>query len=194
MESSLNLCVANKGVVQPPQLLGGVDKVDNRDVFNSQNQIKIRILKDIFFKSSIIMLSFISLLPLFLILYYITKNGIAVINWEFLTELPRPIGEDGGGIFNAIAGTLMLIVLSSVLSIPFGISAGIYLSEKGEAKISQLVRLFLQEVLEQTTLKKTTMFHFWQEIQMLLSVLYLNQMEVFLLLELQSTMLKLLVL
>ncbi|MCX5812086.1 MAG: phosphate ABC transporter permease PstA [Proteobacteria bacterium] len=104
-------------------------------------QVTTRIIKDICFKSTVMLLAFISLLPLFLILYYITKNGIAVINWEFLTQLPRPIGEDGGGIFNAIIGTFMLIILSSVLSIPFGISTGIYLSEKSEGKIAHMVRL-----------------------------------------------------
>jgi phosphate transport system permease protein len=81
------------------------------------------------------------MLPLLLILYYITKNGIAVINWEFLTQLPRPIGEAGGGVFNAVIGTGMLIILSSILSIPFGITTGIYLSERSEGKIANIVRL-----------------------------------------------------
>lgn len=102
---------------------------------------RIRIFKDRAFMVLIMLLAVLSMLPLLLILYYITKNGIAVINWEFLTQLPRPIGEPGGGIFNAIIGTVMLIVLSSVLSIPFGISAGIYLSEKSEGKIAGIVRL-----------------------------------------------------
>jgi phosphate transport system permease protein len=106
-----------------------------------EGNLRNRIIKDNIFKGAVILLSFISLLPLLLILYYITRNGIAVINWEFLTQLPRPIGEAGGGIYNAIIGTLFLIVLSSVLSIPFGISAGIYLSEKGEGKIAHIVRL-----------------------------------------------------
>ncbi|MEN6616415.1 MAG: phosphate ABC transporter permease PtsA, partial [Syntrophorhabdus sp.] len=95
-----------------------------------------RLLKDILFKSTIILFALISLLPLLLILYYITKNGIAVINWNFLSSLPRPIGETGGGIFNAIVGTLILIVLSASLSIPCGILAGIYLAEKGTGKLA----------------------------------------------------------
>ncbi len=106
-----------------------------------KNHIRARILKDFLFKSTVILLAFFSLLPLLLILYYITRNGISVIDWEFLTRLPRPIGETGGGIFNAIIGTGMLIILSSVLSVPFGISAGIYLSERGEGTIAHIVRL-----------------------------------------------------
>jgi phosphate transport system permease protein len=106
-----------------------------------KDHVRARIIKDMFFKGTVILLAFLSLLPLLLILYYITKNGIAVIDWDFLTRLPRPTGEPGGGIFNAIIGTGMLIILSSILSIPFGISAGIYLSERGEGKIAHIVRL-----------------------------------------------------
>jgi len=101
----------------------------------------VRMIKDKDFRVIVVLLACFAMLPLLLILYYITRNGIAVINWEFLTQLPRPIGEAGGGVFNAVIGTGMLIVLSSILSIPFGIAAGIYLSEKSEGKIANLVRL-----------------------------------------------------
>jgi phosphate transport system permease protein len=101
----------------------------------------VRMIKDKAFRIIVILLACFSILPLLLILYFITRNGIAVINWEFLTQLPRPIGEAGGGIFNAIMGTGILIVLSSILSIPFGITAGIYLSEKSEGKIANIARL-----------------------------------------------------
>ena len=100
-----------------------------------------RMMKDKAFRVIVVLLACFAMLPLFLILYYITKNGIAVINWEFLTQLPRPIGEAGGGVFNAVIGTGMLIILSSILSIPFGITAGIYLSERSEGKIANIVRL-----------------------------------------------------
>jgi phosphate transport system permease protein len=100
-----------------------------------------RMLKDKAFRVIVVLLACFAILPLLLILYYITRNGIAVINWEFLTQLPRPIGETGGGVFNAVIGTGMLIILSSILSIPFGIAAGIYLSEKSEGKIANIVRL-----------------------------------------------------
>ncbi len=103
--------------------------------------VRARLVKDTLFKMIVCVLVFIALLPLFLILYYITKNGIMVINWDFLFSLPRPIGETGGGVFNAIIGTLMLIVLSSVLSIPCGIAAGIYLSENKTGKLSNGIRL-----------------------------------------------------
>ncbi|OPY81646.1 MAG: Phosphate transport system permease protein PstA [Syntrophorhabdus sp. PtaU1.Bin153] len=100
-----------------------------------------RMIKDKVFRATVILLACFSMLPLLLILYFITRNGIAVINWEFLSQLPRPIGEDGGGVFNAIVGTAILIILSSILSIPFGITTGIYLSEKSDGKIAHIVRL-----------------------------------------------------
>jgi phosphate transport system permease protein len=105
------------------------------------DHVKRRLVKDAAFKVAVISLAVISLLPLLLILYYITRNGIMVINWGFLATLPRPIGEIGGGIYNAIIGTAYLIVLSSIFSIPIGITAGIYLSEKKEGKLAELVRL-----------------------------------------------------
>jgi len=105
------------------------------------NHVRRRLAEDIFFKGIVCIFAFISLLPLFLILYYITRNGIAVIDWDFLSSLPRPIGEAGGGVFNAIVGTLMLIILSCLISIPCGIAAGIYLAENKAGKLAGAIRL-----------------------------------------------------
>ncbi|MCX5900760.1 MAG: phosphate ABC transporter permease PstA, partial [Proteobacteria bacterium] len=67
--------------------------------------------------------------------------------WEFLTTLPRPMGETGGGIVNALAGTLLLIVLASLIAIPLGVLAGIYLVEQKKGAIAAGVRLCM-EVLQ----------------------------------------------
>jgi phosphate transport system permease protein len=106
-----------------------------------ERQITLRLFKDTIFKGLVCLFAFASLFPLFLILYHITKNGISVINWGFIFSLPRPIGEMGGGIASAIVGTMMLIILSGVISIPCGIAAGIYLSENKEGWLSNAVRL-----------------------------------------------------
>jgi phosphate transport system permease protein len=100
-----------------------------------------RILKDKLFKCLIIFLSFVSILPLLFILFYIVGNGISVINWQFLTHLPRPVGEVGGGISNALVGSFILIIISCIVSIPLGIFAGIYLSENKRGRLSYLARL-----------------------------------------------------
>ena len=111
------------------------------------NNILFRTIKDKVFRSVIIFFSFLSIIPLFSILYYIVKNGIFVINWEFLTSLPKPVGEAGGGISNAIIGTLILIAISCIFSVPLGVSAGIYLSEHKQGKLPYVVRLCV-EVLQ----------------------------------------------
>jgi len=81
------------------------------------------------------------IVPLFLVLYYIIKNGLPVINWEFLLSLPKPMGDVGGGIVNALAGTIMAVVTASVFAIPVGVLTGIYLSEAGEGRLADAVRL-----------------------------------------------------
>ena len=99
-----------------------------------------RIWADKFFKVLIIVFSLGSIVPMFLILFMITRNGISMISWEFLTQLPKPVGESGGGISNAIIGTLWLIVLSSLFSVPLGVFAGVFLAEYKGGKLAHLVR------------------------------------------------------
>ncbi len=106
--------------------------------------IKRRLLYDKLFKWIVVILTFCSILPMFFILFFITRKGISVINWGFLTELPRPVGEMGGGISNAIIGTLLLIGIASVLSVPVGILAGIFLSENRGRRLASLVRLCIE--------------------------------------------------
>ncbi len=103
-----------------------------------------RIWADKLFKTLIIVLSLSSIVPMFLILFMITKNGISVINWEFLSQLPKPVGETGGGISNALLGTLWLILLSFIFSVPLGIFAGIFLSEYRKGKVAYLARLSIE--------------------------------------------------
>lgn len=80
-----------------------------------------------------------------LILGYIAVRGLSSINLEFLTSTPKPIGE-GGGIGNAITGTLLLIALASVIGLPLGISAGVFLAEFGTNRFGNVVR-FLTDTL-----------------------------------------------
>jgi phosphate transport system permease protein len=95
-----------------------------------------RIIKDRAFKAGVIFFAAITILPLLLILFYIVRNGIAVIDWQFLTSLPKPVGEVGGGILNAIVGTIMLIVIACSIAIPLGVFAGISPSGKRESSLT----------------------------------------------------------
>ena len=108
------------------------------------SNLSFRIIKDKLFQAGIIFFAAVTIVPLLLILFYIVRNGIAVIDWQFLTSLPKPVGEIGGGISNAIVGTLMLIVIACGIAIPLGVSSGIYLSERKDGKLAYLVRLSVE--------------------------------------------------
>ncbi|MGA3175445.1 MAG: phosphate ABC transporter permease PstA [Syntrophorhabdales bacterium] len=112
-----------------------------------ERDLKRRMLFDRLFKGVVIVLASVCMLPMFLILFFILKNGISCINWEFLTSLPKPMGEAGGGISNALAGSLILILIACLISIPLGVLAGIYLSEYRKAGFTYFSRLSL-EVLQ----------------------------------------------
>lgn len=109
--------------------------------------VSIRILKDKIFGAAVIALSVCAIAPLLFILAYIIKEGASSISWGFLTHLPAPVGETGGGVSNAVIGTGMLIVLAVVFSVPLGIGAGLFLYEFREGSLSFLVRTSV-EVLQ----------------------------------------------
>lgn len=103
-----------------------------------------RILKSKIISVFLTLFAILSTVPFLLVLYFIIKNGISVINWEFLTSLPKPVGEPGGGILNAIVGTTILIIIALILAVPFGIFTGVFLAEKGDSKIAFLSRLVVE--------------------------------------------------
>ncbi len=84
--------------------------------------------------------------PLVLILAYLIKSGAGSFNLAFLTHLPKPIGETGGGMANAIVGTLILLGLASLLGTPLGVLGGVYLSEYGNEKANGWIR-FTADIL-----------------------------------------------
>ncbi len=103
--------------------------------------VKYRIGKSTGFQVLTILLSFACVVPLIFILIYIIKAGITKINWNFLTNLPKPVGETGGGIANALLGSTIIIGVASVIAIPIGILCGIYLSENRNTKLAYWSRL-----------------------------------------------------
>jgi len=90
----------------------------------------------------------LALIPLGAVLYLIASKGLAALSWDFLTTLPQApmAGEGGGGVRNAIVGTVWVVVIASGFSIPIGVLAGIYLNEFGDNRLGQAVR-FTTEVL-----------------------------------------------
>ncbi len=77
---------------------------------------------------------------LFLILGYLIWNGGKSLNWDFFTKLPKPVGETGGGMSNAIVGSLKLLLLAALMGLPIGLLAGVYLAEFGGKTFSFVVR------------------------------------------------------
>jgi phosphate transport system permease protein len=88
----------------------------------------------------------LALIPLALILFYVVGHGAASLNWSFFTAMPKPVGETGGGMANAIVGTLILVGLAATFAVPVGIACGVYLSEFGGSKLASAVR-FAADVL-----------------------------------------------
>jgi phosphate transport system permease protein len=86
------------------------------------------------------------LLPLVAIFGYLVYKGVGSINWAFLTQIPKPVGEEGGGMANAIAGSALILLVASVIGVPIGIGAGIFLAEYGQNRLGDLVR-FTADVL-----------------------------------------------
>jgi phosphate transport system permease protein len=84
--------------------------------------------------------------PLALVFFYLLINGIGSVNWDFFTKLPAPVGAPGGGMANAIVGTLELLALAGVIGIPIGVLGGVYLAEYGSARLNSFLR-FLADVL-----------------------------------------------
>lgn len=85
-------------------------------------------------------------LPLLLILFHIARAGAASISIDFFTKMPQPVGETGGGMANAITGTLILIGIAACIGVPIGVGAGLYLAEHRASPLANTVR-FLSDVL-----------------------------------------------
>ena len=86
------------------------------------------------------------IVPLVAIFGYLLMKELGSINWAFLTQIPKPVGEKGGGMGNAIVGSGINLLIASLFGIPLGIGAGIYLAEYGRNKFGNLVR-FTSDVL-----------------------------------------------
>src|ERR1700743_2475215 len=105
------------------------------------NNIKFRLGKSSGFQILIYVLAFACVIPLLAILFFIIQAGITKINWHFLVNVPKPVGETGGGIANALLGSILIIIVACVIAIPVGILAGVYLSENRKSRLAYWCRL-----------------------------------------------------
>ena len=96
-----------------------------------------RKLFNAFVLTLITILALVALVPLFSVLYYVVIHGMSSLNWDFFTKLPAPVGEPGGGIGHAILGSVILIGMASLISIPLGLGMAILLSEYKQKPIAR---------------------------------------------------------
>ncbi|HMF81030.1 MAG TPA: phosphate ABC transporter permease PstA [Candidatus Acidoferrum sp.] len=104
-------------------------------------KIKSALASAIAFISAVLVIT-----PLALVFFHLVINGASSVNWDFFTKLPAPVGTIGGGMANAILGSLELLALAGAIGIPIGVLGGVYLAEYGSARINSVLR-FLADVL-----------------------------------------------
>jgi len=104
-------------------------------------KIKSGLASTIAFVSALLVIT-----PLSLVFFHLVVNGAGSVNWDFFTKLPAPVGAAGGGMVNAIVGSLELLALAGAIGIPVGVLGGVYLAEYGSARINSVLR-FLADVL-----------------------------------------------
>jgi len=119
-------------------------QMENRMTINSYSvRDKWRRWYNFFMIGCLFFLSLIAAVPFLFIVYYVLEKGMSVVNWDFFTQLPKPPGEAGGGMSNAIVGSAVVVGMASAIGIPWGIGMGIYLSEYKNTNTSRALRFVI---------------------------------------------------
>ena len=113
----------------------------------SKGSLRLRYLVDLMVTGLSVLATVAVLAPLLAILIYLVYKGFSSLNFAFFTQAPRPVGEEGGGMANAIVGSGIVLTVASLIGIPLGIGGGVYLSEYGRTStLANLIR-FTADVL-----------------------------------------------
>ncbi len=123
--------------------------------------VKYRVAKSKFVQAVTVFFAFIITLPLIFIIIYIFREGVTKINWAFLTQIPKPVGEAGGGIVNALIGSIIIVLVASIIAIPIGILCGIYLSENKTGRLSYWSRLSVDVLQGVPSIVIGIVVYFW---------------------------------
>lgn len=105
--------------------------------------IKKRELNNKFYIFFVSLFSYLSIIPLFLIIYFVLIRGFKYINLKFIFSMPKPMGEIGGGILNSIIGSFIIVGIAALISIPIGIFVGVLLSEYKGKKFIEVVKVLV---------------------------------------------------
>jgi len=101
----------------------------------------VRSIKNQLFTFVIVLSAAVVLIPLLMIIQFVFREGASSLNLSFFTELPKPVGELGGGMLHAILGTTYIVLLGVLIAVPIGVTCGIYLSEFSKSKISKTLKV-----------------------------------------------------
>ncbi len=107
----------------------------------SDTRHRWRKVKDVLMHAVAGLCALLVVVPLALIFFHVVKSGIGAVNWAFFTQLPKPVGEAGGGMANAIVGTFELLALAAIVGVPVGVLGGVFLAEYGYSRLNWWIRL-----------------------------------------------------
>lgn len=125
------------------------------------NKVQYRIGLSKFSEIIISVFAFIIALPLIAIIFYVLRVGISKLSWHFFSNVPKPVGELGGGIANALIGSLLIVLIAAVIAVPLGILCGIFLSENKTSRISYYSRLAVDILQGVPSIVIGIVIYFW---------------------------------
>ncbi len=132
-----------------------------KTIKNAEKRLMFRNAESLLYKILIFILAFAITIPLIVILVYIIKQGVTQVNWHFLTHVPAPVGETGGGILNALVGSFLMVIMAAIVSIPIGMAAGIYLSENAKTKLAHYAGLCVDILQGVPSIVVGIVIYFW---------------------------------
>lgn len=128
---------------------------------NINRRFQYRLGRSKAFEWIIILFAFLITVPLFAIIFYVIKTGVSKISWHFITNIPKPVGESGGGIANALLGSLLIVLVAAVFAVPLGILCGVYLSENKTSRLSYWSRLAVDVMQGTPSIVIGIVIYFW---------------------------------
>ncbi len=132
------------------QSVSATPPIEGRELHMVYEQARFtrRQIVNVFVAGLVTSFTTISIAILFIILAYMVVNGISSINLDFFTQIPKPYGEVGGGIAQAISGTIMMLLVAGAVAIPIGVGAAVFLAEYGDGWFAEAVRFTLDMLAE----------------------------------------------
>ena len=124
-------------------------------------RLQFRIGASKIFEGVITLFAFLITIPLIAIIFYVLKTGLTKINWHFFTDIPKPVGELGGGIANALLGSILIVFFAALIAVPVGILCGIYLSENKKGRLSYYSRLAVDILQGVPSIVIGIVIYFW---------------------------------